>query len=1463
MFLIFDTETTGFPKDWNAPLTDFDNWPRVVQLAWQIHDVKGQLVEVQDHIIYPDGFDIPFNATKVHGISTERAKEEGRPLEEVLKLFQESLKRCDYVVGHNVNFDLNVTGSEFLRVLSENPLEAKKPLDSCTETTASLCKIPGGRGGKFKLPKLEELYQHLFNEGFDEAHNAAFDVEATARVFLELVRTDVMDAAALGLDSSVLEEFRRLNPSPIQAIGLASEQAKKNRKRGLDDTASSVSRNNDVKKVDLENIAFAHLHNHSQFSVLQATSVIQDMVSMAVENGHSGLALTDLGNLMGAFQFTRAVMNVPGNKEAYTHNQKVRSGEIDEPLKAYPFVGIVGCEFYICKDRLDKTKKDDGYQMVLLAKNKRGYQNLAKLSSEAMLNGYYYVPRIDKDFLLQHKEDLMVLSGGLSGEISHLLLNVGEHQAREALLWWKEHFGDDFYLELNRHGLEEEDHVNNQLLVYSEEYDIKVVAANNTFYLTQENAEAHDILLCVKEGAQKSTPIGRGRGFRFGFPNQEFYFKPKEEMAQLFADVPHALESMEEILGKVDIYSLEREILLPKFDIPEQFLDPRDEADGGKRGENAFLRHLTYEGAKARYEELTDDIIERLDFELETIARTGYPGYFLIVQDFCAAAREMGVSVGPGRGSAAGSAVAYCTGITNVDPIKYDLLFERFLNPERVSMPDIDIDFDDEGRDRVIQYVIDKYGASQVAQIITYGTMAAKSSIRDAGRVLELPLQETDQIAKLIPDMTKLKKIWSLDDKELRSKFQSEDFEKIQQLKSISQQDNLAGTTVNQALVLEGSVRNTGIHACGVIITPSDIRELVPVARAKDSEMWCTQFDNSVVEDAGLLKMDFLGLKTLTIIKEACRLVKNRHGIELDPDSFPLDDQKTYELFQRGDTVGIFQYESAGMQKYLKELQPTEFADLIAMNALYRPGPLEYIPEFVNRKHGRKEIVYDIPEMKEYLEETYGITVYQEQVMLLSQSLAGFSKGQADMLRKGMGKKKKEIIDMLQPMFIEGGKERGHHEDTLLKIWKDWEAFASYAFNKSHSTCYAWVAYQTAYLKAHYPAEFMASALSNNMNDIKTVTFHMEECRRLKIPVLGPSVNESLLRFNVNSEGAIRFGMGGMRGVGENAVNEIVEKRLEGGEYKDIFDLLERINLRQVNRKTLEGLVLGGAMDDFKNTHRAMYFVETENGRTFLEKAIKYAQNKKAEAESAQVSLFGDSSGESLPAPEMPVAEPWPSILALKKEKEVNGMYLSSHPLDEYRSEITYFCTAELKQLEEPQKLLGRDVYVAGIVTGVDHKISQRGSGWGIFRIEDFNGDHEIRLYGENYLKFKPYFNKEELLFIKFRFSKKFNNRPDQTEKESIYTDIVDIQLLSNVLDVQSKSLEIQLNLASLDTATVNFIHEVLERHPGSKRVKLHVIDSESKLDIRLPVKERKININKDLLREFENHPNLHPKIQN
>ncbi|MEJ6792776.1 MAG: DNA polymerase III subunit alpha, partial [Lacinutrix sp.] len=979
MYLIFDTETTGLPKRWDAPITDTDNWPRCIQIAWQLHDAMGNLIESEDYLVKPEGFNIPYDAEKIHGISTELAQEQGEELSIVLEKFNITLSKTKFVVGQNVKFDLNIMGAEFVRGNIENQLQELPVLDTCTEHTASLCELPGGRYGKFKLPTLTELHQYLFNQPFGEAHNATADVEATTRCFLELIRRQQYTQEQLDVQPDYFKNFSEANPQPIKLIGLKhinlkSESAKINARlqkaQAVDISSEEIKEN----IADLESVDFVHLHNHSQFSVLQSTMSVADIVAVAAQNNMSAVALTDHANMMGAFHFVNA---------ANKHNKsvKVKIAEAEEngtETDVKEIKPIIGCEFFVCEDHLDKTRKDNGYQIVLIAKNKNGYHNLSKLSSHAFVNGFYYLPRIDKKLIEQYKEDLICLTGNLYGEVPSKVLNVGEKQAEEALLWWKETFKDDLYVEIMRHNQEDEDRVNPTLINLAKKHNVKLVATNNTYYAKQEDANAHDILLCVKDGEKQATPIGRGRGYRYGLPNQEYYFKSAEAMKNIFKDVPDAISNVQEVVDKIEGFQLARDVLLPAFDIPEEFVSKEDAVDGGKRGENAFLRHLTYVGAKKRYgEELSDEVVERLDFELSVIENTGYPGYFLIVEDFIREARNMDVSVGPGRGSAAGSVVAYCLWITNIDPLLYNLLFERFLNPDRVSMPDIDIDFDDEGRSRVMDYVIDKYGSNQVAQIITYGTMAAKSSIRDTARVLDLPLFDADRIAKLIPTMSKLNKIFGLSEKELGSKFRAEDLEKINELLNISEGEDLQAETVNIARSLEGSVRNTGIHACGVIITPDDITKFVPVALAKDSDLYVTQFDNSVVEDAGLLKMDFLGLKTLTLIKDTVKIVKAKHDILLDPDTFPLDDEKTYELFQRGETVGVFQYESLGMQKHLKDLKPTVFDDLIAMNALYRPGPMEYIPSFVKRKHGDEDIEYDLPAMEEYLKETYGITVYE------------------------------------------------------------------------------------------------------------------------------------------------------------------------------------------------------------------------------------------------------------------------------------------------------------------------------------------------------------------------------------------------------------------------------------------------------------------------------------------------------
>lgn len=1403
MYLIYDTETTGLPKNYKAPVSDSDNWPRLVQIAWQLHDASGKLISNANYIVKPDGFEIPFNAVKVHGISTERAQNEGYDLEWVLAEFEKDVAKTDWIIGHNIEFDNNIMGAEFYRKDTPTALMDKTIVDTKDEST-NYCAIPGGRGGQFKWPTLTELHQKLFGVGFDDAHDAAYDVAATTKCFFGLLK------------EKVITPIDKRDPATIEyeepKLDVANFKAEPAIKTGAKDILKKAA------KVDVDQLTdtpFSHLHCHSQYSVLQATSQITEMVSAAKEMGMPAIAITDHGNMMAAFHFVKAALA--------------------EDIKP-----IVGCEFNICKDRTNKQQKDDGFQSVLLAKNKNGYHNLAKLASTAFVEGFYYVPRIDKDILVQYKEDVIATTGGLWGEIPYLLLNFGEAEAEEAFLWWKEQFGEDFYVELNRHGVEEEEIVNKTLIKFAKKHNVKYFAANNTYYSSKEDAKAHDILLCVKDGDKVDTPkkyIGkRGREFRFGFPNDEFYIKSPDEMKALFADYPEAIETTFEIVEKCESYKLAREVLLPKFEIPEEFQDERDNDDPTlKIGENNYLKHLTYEGAKKRYAEITPEIQERLDFELETIKMTGYPGYFLIVQDFCNAARDMDVSVGPGRGSAAGSAVAYCIGITNVDPIEYDLLFERFLNPDRVSLPDIDIDFDDEGRQRVIDYVIDKYGANQVAQIITYGTMAAKSAIRDTARVLDLPLPEADRLAKLVPDI-KLKKLFGLDDKGLADKLKNnpDSINMANQLKEIATGTNMEAKVVNQATILEGSVRNTGIHACGVIITPDDITNFVPVALAKDSDMYCTQFDNSVVESAGLLKMDFLGLKTLTLIKDTCKIVKQRHNIELNPDEFPIDDAPTYELFQRGETVGIFQYESPGMQKYMRELKPTVFADLIAMNALYRPGPLEYIPSFIRRKHGVEEIEYDLPDMEEFLKETYGITVYQEQVMLLSQKLAGFTKGEADVLRKAMGKKILSLLAELKPKFVGQAAEKGHPKDVLEKIWKDWEAFASYAFNKSHSTCYAWVAYQTAYLKAHYPAEYMAAVLSNNMNDIKTVTFFMEECRRMGIEVLGPDVNESHFDFAVNDQGQVRFGLGAIKGSGEAAVEAIIQEREENGHYTDLFEFGKRINLRAVNKKTFECLAMAGAFDCFSQYHRRQFLDAPDGDITLVEKVVRYGNKIQQEASSAQASLFGGSSAVDFAPPKAPDIEPYSELEKLRIEKEVVGLYITGHPLDQFKMEIENFCTCTLDAIANYKN---RDITVGGIVTAVRNGQTKTGKSFGVITIEDFNSNIELFVMGKTYLENAHFFKMGEFLCVKGRVELDWRKQKEMKENPNVETSDSDWQLkatffslLSDLRENNCKGIQLKLDLEFLDEHLLNNIAIACEEHGGNLDLKITLIDKENNL---------------------------------
>ena len=1130
--------------------------------------------------------------------------------------------------------------------------------------------------------------------------------------------------------------------------------------------------------------SFSHLHCHSQFSLLDGASPIDDMFAKAKADGMRAVALTDHGNMYGAFKF-------------------INSGE------RHGVKPIVGCEFYMVEDRFRRSfvgdSKDKRYHQLILAKNQKGYENLSLLCSLGYIDGLYgKFPRIDKELLKKHSEGLIATSCCIGAEIPQAILFKGEAEAEKLIKEYIQIFGEDFYIELQRHGIENidgtgmsQEDVNQTLIRFAKKYDLKTIATNDSHYMEEEDAQPHDILLCVNTGSKLSDPKGYGKGLRFAFPNNEFFFKTQEEMGRLFADVPDALDNTNIIVDSITTPKLTRDVLLPNFIMPPEFKTQDD-----------YLRFLTFKGAKKRYPEMTIDTEERLLFELSVIKESGYPGYFLIVQDFTSVARDMGVSVGPGRGSAAGSAVAYCLGITNVDPIAYDLLFERFLNPERVSLPDIDIDFDDEGRQKVIDYVIDKYGQKQVAQIITYGSMAARSSIKDVGRVLDVPLQEVNKVTKAFPDhlSANLNKVLATGgvQKKLKDSMNAEQNQAAEEFRVMAEQDDEIGQMIRTAKRLEGSVRNTGIHACGVIITPDDITKYVPVTTAKDSDLLVTQFDNSVVEDAGLLKMDFLGLKTLTIIKDAIAIIKSKHDVTIISDDIPLDDKKTLELFSKGNTNGVFQFESPGMQKHLKALKPDKFEDLIAMNALYRPGPMEYIKDFVERKHGRQEIKYDLDDMEEYLKDTYGITVYQEQVMLLSQKLAGFTKGQADSLRKAMGKKKIEEMNKLFDLFIEQGIEKGHKEETLKKVWKDWEAFASYAFNKSHSTCYAYLAFHTGYLKAHYPAEFMASVLTHNMNDIKKVSFFMDECKWMGIEILGPSVNESEQKFSVNKDGAIRFGLAAIKGVGGTAAIEIIRERKENGVYTSIFEICTRANQRVVNKKSLENLAIGGAFDEF-GINRSSYVTDVGQGMG-VEMAIRFGNQVQNDAMNSQASLFGEAGSLEIKEPELPQIEPWSLMEKLQREKELVGIYISGHPLNNFKFEIDYFTTHTLNDLEvQNLKLEGAEIRLAGLINTVREAVSKNGKPYCIFTLEDFSGTREFAMFGERYTDNKSWIELNAQIFIVAKGEKSYRD-PDKLD-----LNIQQMTFLEDTVANQLKKVTIDMSINDINEAMMTKLFDLVD----------------------------------------------------
>jgi DNA polymerase-3 subunit alpha len=1139
---------------------------------------------------------------------------------------------------------------------------------------------------------------------------------------------------------------------------------------------------------------FSHLHVHTQYSILDGASNIASLIDKVKALGMDAVAITDHGNMFGVKEF---------------HNYATKKG----------IRPIIGCEIYVAKTSIEeKSAKEDraGDHLILLVKNYTGYKNLIKLVSIAWTKGFYYKPRIDKELLAQYKEGLIASSACLAGEIQNEILNGSISAAEEALKSYLKIFGEDFYLEIQRHETYDPDadrtafplqqKVIEVFRKIAAKYSVKIIATNDVHFINAEDAEAHDRLICINTAKDLDDQD------RLRYSKQE-YIKTEEEMRAIFSDIPEAIDNVAGLVAKIEKYKLDHDPIMPDFDIPPEF-STKDE----------YLQFLTCNGAKERWGELTREQIDRINFELETIAKMGFPGYFLIVQDFLKAAREMGVSVGPGRGSAAGSAVAYCLKITDIDPIKYGLLFERFLNLDRISMPDIDIDFDEDGREDVLRYVVNKYGHDKVAHIITFGTMGAKMAIRDVARVQKLPLPDADKLAKLIPERPGI----SL----------AEAYAEIPELAKEKESSNkLISQTLKYAEVLEGSVRQTGVHACGIIIGKDSLDNYIPLCTAKDTDLYVTQYEGNHVESVGLLKMDFLGLKTLSIIKDAVDNIKRARGIDIDIDNLPLDDQITFELFSYGETTGIFQFESTGMKRYLRELKPNRFEDLIAMNALYRPGPMEYIPKFIRRKHGIEPIDYPLPAMANYLSDTYGITVYQEQVMLLSQEIAGFTKGQADSLRKAMGKKKKSLMDEMEALFQEGCKKNGYDETIINKIWSDWEAFAQYAFNKSHSTCYALVAFQTGYLKAHYPAEYMAAVLSRNISDLKKITIFMDETRRMGIEVLGPDINESNVKFTVNKDGNIRFGLGAIKGVGESAVLQLIEEREKNGFYKDIYDLTERANLNSLNKKNLEAMAVAGAFDCFKNIIRAQYFSLDTKGSSFIESLIRYGNNVKTVRNSSKQTLFGEAGGFSMIKPEPAACPDWPKPEKLNREKEVIGIYLSSHPLDDFKLEINTFTTTTLAELQNLTDFLDRDVIVAGMVTDTKNGIGKNGKPYGTFTLQDYTDSFRFAMFDKEYVEYSKFFIVGYYLLVKGRVQKR-----------------------------KYKDEEIELRIRSIraeeiSRELINELMELIKENKGETELKFLFLDLNEKISLPMFSRNIRVRLNNEFVSYLDDHPSIEYKV--
>ena len=1237
---------------------------------------------------------------------------------------------------------------------------------------------------------------------------------------------------------------------------------------------------------------FIHLHVHTYYSILDGQSKIQNLVNKAIGDGMRGMAITDHGDMFGIKEFHDIVNEI----------NATRRDKGEEPFKP-----IFGCEMYVSRygSKLLRRGKEDqsGYHLIVLAKNYTGYKNLIKLVSRSWTDGFYQRPRTDREDLERYHEGLIVCSACIAGEVPKKILDGDMAGAREAVEWYHRVFGDDYYLELQRHEVTDpavranretfplQQQANKVLIELAREYGIKLICTNDVHFVDQENAEAHDHLLCLSTGKDLDDPT------RMLYSKQE-WFKTKAEMNAIFSDVPEALSNTLEILDKVEIYSLDHDPIMPFFPIPSSFGTeeewrkkfteedlfrefttdengknplPREEGEkkikklGGYdklyriKFEADYLAKLAYEGAHRRYgEELSKEVEDRIRFELHIMKTMGFPGYFLIVQDFINSAREeLGVMVGPGRGSAAGSVVAYCLGITKIDPLKYDLLFERFLNPDRISLPDIDTDFDDDGRGRVLKWVEDKYGHENCAHIITYASMATKNSIKDVARVEKVPLALSNAWCKAIPD--RLKDPLTGDDMKMNLPNAIKCTPELRDAEAST--DPAQANTIKYAKMLEGTVRGTGIHACGFIICRDPISDWVPVSTAddpdfKDTKTNCTQYDGHVIESTGLIKMDFLGLKTLSELKEACANVKQTLGIDVDLDHIPIDDPKTYELYQQGRTIGTFQFESSGMQKYLRELHPTVFEDLIAMNALYRPGPMDYIPQFIARKNGREEIKYDIPCMEKYLKDTYGITVYQEQVMLLSRQLADFTRGESDALRKAMGKKKKKIVDQMKPKFIDGGMKNGHDPAILEKIWGDWEKFASYAFNKSHAACYSWVAYQTAYMKANYPAEFMAAIMTRRRDQITEITKLMDECKQMGIATLGPDVNESYLKFGVNKRGEIRFGLAAIKGMGDAAAEAIIMEREKNGLYKDIFDFAQRINYANVNRKAFESLALSGGFDGF-GIRREAFFAENTKGEVFLDTLVRYGQKYQQDKAEMQNSLFGalDMEIATPPIPKTDVR--WSDIERLNKERDLVGIYLSAHPLDEYKIVLDNLCNATCPELADRGIALRDrdDITLGGIVTGVQSRFGKNNKPWGIITLEDFNGSGELALFGEDWLNMNGKFIEGAAVYITGKMRPRFYNSEEKELK------VTNVELLQSVKEKAIDRITISMNSDLLDDQVVAELSELVAEHPGRTKLFFQLRDSTGKHHVLLRSKTKLIDVKHQLIDYIERTPSLDYKI--